>query len=125
MNFKKYKYNMIVIQIDNKTDSIYIQKYLFSKGLLWYGDNRNISSFNFNNDRVLYLYVTLNDNINLRGDGHKHYFLQSNVIDTSHISKFNTDPKIYTINDLSKIKSIIEYGEISPSYKPKRIERSL
>lgn len=123
MNFKKYKYNMIVIKITNDEDSANTQKYLFGKGIIWNGSNRNLFHFNFDNDKCLYLFVTLNDIENVRGISHSYYILQSNRLDKVHISKFNTDPIIYDINDMSKIKSIIERGDITPTYKPKRIER--
>jgi hypothetical protein len=118
LNFKKYKYDMIIIRLTNSNDYTNIQKYMHEQGILWSNGSIHILRFS-NNSECMHLYVHLNDS------GGNHYLIYSGGIDNNYISTYKHDPKIYTIEDFNKIKCIIENGVLLPNYKPKRIERSL
>jgi len=118
--FKNYKYNLIIIKIVNSDDYDIIQKYLHEQGIPWASGDNSIIKYRDLYDYT-YLYVHLK-NASLQDDSHLMY---SNSLDANYISRYEKDPNIYTMNDINKIKSIIEYGVLLPSYKPKKIKRTI
>lgn len=119
--FKNYKYDMIIIKLTNNDDYSAMQDYLHKEGLPWGGGGNNILKYNDGNE-CMHLYVHLNA-VSLYYS--THYLIYSHSLDSGYISDHKYDPMIYTMSNLDKIKTIIEYGVIIPNYKPKKIERTL
>lgn len=106
----KYKYNIIVVQVNSESDSIKIQELCFQHDITWSADIKKIKHTEYK-----YLYIWLNDG---QIAYHDTYL-------TDNIDNLNQDPRLYTINDYSFIKSIIEFGEIRPTYNPRKIDRMI
>ena len=120
-NFKKYKYNLITIKFTDNNHYRYVQTYLASHNIFWNGEDG--IDIDDKGRRDVYLYVILNSNF--YSTKKSTYMIRSSEYDDLFIKNFNYDPKIYEIKDIDKIRMIIEYGGLIPSYKPKKIRRRL
>jgi hypothetical protein len=122
VNYNKYKYDLITVKVFSQYEFDKIQKLLLDNKFLWNYENSNeekiILSGDFNT-----IYIILKRS-SVYGDK-SHFMLYGPGFSKPYASQFNYDKTIYTIIDYDKVKSIIIYGQILPSYKPKRIERSL
>lgn len=119
----KYQYDIIVIHIDNMEDMIRIQKLMFKYNIYWGGGTQSIVDIN--------TYLNLDLCIFLSGIPSENkapciLFGSLNNI-KEYYKDFKTENNIYTIEDYKKIENILRYGSKIgvPSYKPRRIERTL
>ena len=123
----KYKYDLIVIKLTNVNDFIRIQKYMFNNNILWCNNGNSFSTlFDRTDSCFIHLYVILNKkDVLIKYTNKKQFLLQNIYYDKTFVNKFNSDLNIYTIINFNQIKSIVEYGTIIPTYRPKKTKRIL
>lgn len=110
------KFTYLIIRIDNIEDSHKAQKILYQYNIDWKLDTIEDSRHIYNDMNCYYTCNLVKKEIN--------YSNYSNI----EISKSYrlSNKKIYKMTnpiDISHIKQILEYGDIIPSYRPKKIER--
>jgi hypothetical protein len=117
-NFQnKYKYEIIIVKVNNPAESERFQRLFFTNEIYWYSGLHRPSYLDEHFPD--YLKVTLGGDRASISHG-------STAPQFEDYSKL-VDKNIYTINDYDKVKSIIETGRLisEPSYKPKKIDRTL
>jgi hypothetical protein len=105
-----YKFRNIVVISENNNDFIRLQQVLLDCGLRWYsGATRILYKFESSG----YFYVSLEDR----------KFGMGEITDrVSASNRPSTDSKLYGISDILSIQTIIRYGRVTPSYKPRNIK---
>jgi hypothetical protein len=117
-SLKDYPYNSIAFSVSGKSD--------ISKIITWFHDEYDIEKNNELNDIIEEVNDCFHGDYNYRclivGFASKSFFLLSpenfESFSKEDSRNFKLDPKIYSVNDLG------QFG-LAPSYKPRRIERTL
>ena len=113
-NFRnKTKFTIFVLSADNKEDSEKLQKLIGKYGFIW--DGYQIGYINENLGYSHHLYLVLK-NSEILWCGH---------LDIPFLRNYIWNNKVYTIKDYNNIICMLEYGQESPCYKPKKIDRTL
>lgn len=116
----KYKYSYIIIKIDNIDECEKVQDLAFKFNIGWRDKilkQYNNCLVNESNTSYYSFSKVIIFKINMKGMSHNPY--PSSHIDNLLRSSF-CDPKLYNYNDLNDVESILRYGRIAPSYKPRR-----
>ncbi len=120
MFVNKYKYDRIYIIADNSEDSSKIQNLLFSFGIYWCSGDK--SPLYLDAGTIIFD-VFLGNKVSIE----KPYisYTTNTELFNETVKRIGSDPKVYNIDDYMDIKNILEYGGILPTYKPRKIDRTL
>ena len=123
-----YKYSVVIFKTLNQEQSSYVQEELFKQGYEWRNTHDTIKNFNDNDYPVYFFakhdvgnitYMSPYELINY-GDGTIndymiHYKERGN----------NVCPTVFDYKSTSDVDNLMKYGVPAPSYKPKKIDRTL
>ena len=122
MKFKNYKYDLITIKVFDQDEFDKIQKLLHGYNFVWdYSDNIKKRTMYGGEYNTIYVVFKTPDTQYSK----YHTMVYAPNFSLLYANQFNYDKTTYTIIDCDKIKCIIEHGQIQPSYKPKKIKRTI
>lgn len=118
-----YKYDYILIKVEDEKESAIVQKVLFEFGIHWRGPGKHqfdVSSFKYDRNYDNYPIAIIAQL--------KFKIITFNTLaSTRFIENFlnidNTDSHLYDITELNNVRSILRSGRKAPNYKPRRIKR--
>lgn len=109
--FDKYKY--LVLKINETNDSKIFQQLLFDNNITWSGNKKIYADRNC-------VYLVRWEKKSKKG----HISIQTyNDVIRNYVGQYNGS--FYEVDDYKLVKNLIMYGTDVPSYKPKKIIRSV
>lgn len=109
----KTKFTVLVLYADTFEESETLQNLLAKYNFRWSGYSKGY--FNNSIDSSHYLYLVLKNS----------EILWCAHLDKAYLKSHTWNNKFYTIKDYNNIKCMLQYGQESPSYQPKKIDRTL
>lgn len=114
----KYNHDVIVIKAESEDESVRVQQLCFENDLSWFGCDKEIKYIYDIYPIYYYLFLNTKECGQMSLDNDLSYYVRNKVKD-------NIDPYIYTISEHRKINSILKNGSITPTYEPRKLDRTL
>lgn len=109
----KTKYTTIVLYAGNIEESRNLQKFVARFNFRWSGNEIGYFKDNIGNSHYLYLKLNTKE------------ILWCDHLDLPYLERERWSNRFYTIKDISNLKCLFDYGQEEPSYKPRKIDRTL
>lgn len=122
----KYKYDIIIFEAFDNTQTTYIQEQLIKQGYRWNSIGFKVKDFDSSHSFPIYLFAKENGKSITYMSPHE---LRSYGEISDYIKHYNTSrnacPSVFDYKSSNNVEQLLLWGVVGPSYTPRKIDRTL